>query len=227
MTGGATFQGTARRENRIMNRHHRSAAQASGIAAVLLALLAFAGCGKTEGVLIENERPFVELSAAPSPSDSVEYAVRLNWFGGDNDGVIVRYEYANDPPADGDTTWTATTSSEVTLLYPSKDPRDNPLPPFGSIVPSSDYHTFVIRAIDNEGAVSEPVSRSFTSWTVAPSTRITRPVPNNQQPVSTTPSITIEWQGNDPDGVLSQRPVKYKFKIVPGDVIDRRIRARS
>lgn len=219
MTGGAARQGSARRENRIMNRDFRSAAAA--LACGIAVLVALAGCGKSgDDFLVENIRPLVDLSAAPAPSDSVTYSVRLNWFGSDADGVVTRFEYANDPPADGDTAWVSTTSSEVTILYPSRDPLDNPLPPTGQIIPSSDYHTFVVRAVDNEGAHSAPVSRSFTSFTVAPSTTINTPRPNRQQPVSTTPSVTISWTGNDPDGVLSQRPVKYKYRLVPANDID-------
>lgn len=219
MTGGAPFQGSARGENRIMNRSIRSAAGAflGGLAVVA----ALAGCGKSgQDFMVENIRPLVELSAAPAPGDSVAYSVRLNWHGSDADGVVTAFEYANDPPAEGDTAWVSTTSSEVTILYPSRDPLDNPLPPTGQIIPSSDYHTFVVRAVDNEGARSAPASRSFTSYTVAPSTVINTPRPNRQQPVSTTPSITISWTGNDPDGVLSQRPVKYKFRLVTANDID-------
>lgn len=219
MTGGAAHQVSARGENRIMTRRFWSAAAAFTL--VLAVLAALAGCGKSgEDFVVENIRPEVDLSAAPAASDSVAYAVRLNWFGSDADGVVTMFEYANDPPADGDTAWVSTTASETTILYPSRDPNDTPLPPVGRIIPSSDYHTFVVRAVDNEGARSAPISRSFTSYTVAPSTTINTPRPNNQQAVSTTPSITIRWTGNDPDGVLSQRPVKYKFKIVPASDID-------
>ncbi len=213
MTGGASVQGSARRENRIMNRPFRSAIKA--LAGGLAVLAAFAGCGKSGGdFLVENFRPQVELSAAPAQRDSVSYSVRLNWFGSDADGVVTQFEYANDPSANGDTAWVSTTSSEVTLLYPSRDPLDDPLPPPDRSVASSEYHTFVVRAVDNEGARSAPVSRSFTSFTVAPSTAITTPQPNRQQPVNTTPSVTISWDGADSDGVLSQRPVKYKYRLV-------------
>ncbi len=226
MTGGAAHQVSARGENRIMKLRFRLKAAAFAMGAVALAVLA--GCGKSDpGILVDNVRPEVELSAAPGfPTDTtsvVAYSVRLSWFGSDSDGVVTEFEYAVDPPAEGDTAWVSTAASEISILFPSPDPLKLPpgaLPPPGQSVRSAEYHTFVVRAVDNEGARSAPVSRSFTSFTVAPSTTIVTPRPNNQQPVSTTPSITISWTGTDPDGVLSQRPVKYKFKLVPASDID-------
>jgi hypothetical protein len=191
-------------------------------AVLLLAIAAAAaGCGKSTGPgLVANMRPTVDLSFAPGSSDSVNYSVRINWFGSDADGQVVGFEYAVDPPASptpgNDTVWVSTTASELALFFPSKQPR-RPLAPPGSVVPSSDYHTFVIKAIDNEGARSAPVSRSFTSFTIAPETTIRIPSPTQQLAISTTPSLTISWTGSDSDG--SQGPVKYKFKLVPATTI--------
>jgi len=184
------------------------------ILASLLVLPVLSGCGnKTAGVLVENKRPTLALSNAPIENSVQFYSVHLNWFASDEDGQVVRYIYTTDPPAMGDTVWTSTNSSEVTVFFPSTSPP-NTLPPADSSVVSRDYHTFVIKAIDNQGAQSAPVPRSFTSRTTAPSTLIEVPQPTRQQPISTTPSITISWLGTDPDGVLTQKPVKYKFKLV-------------
>jgi len=193
-------------------------------AALAIVVIALTGCGKSStGTLGLNKRPQIDISAGPIQGTEVFYSVRLNWFASDPDGQVVRYIYTSDPPVQGDTTWIETRSSEVTVFFHSSAPTDSlhpVLPPLGSVIISRNYHTFVVKAIDNEGAASAPKSLSFTSRTTAPSTNITAPQPTHQQPVTTTPSVTISWQGIDPDGVLSQKPVKYKFKIVAADVIN-------
>ncbi len=183
------------------------------VLAPLLLLPVLMGCGHKSGPGPVNLRPQIQISNAPIEGTQTFYSVRVNWFASDPDGRVVRYIYATDPPVMGDTTWVETTSSEITLFFKSPQPND-PLPPRGSIIISRDYHTFVVKAIDNEGAASAPATRSFTSRTTAPSTLITVPQPTDQQPASTLPSITIQWIGTDPDGVISQKPVKYKFKLV-------------
>ena len=181
---------------------------------LLLVLPVLSGCGnKADQLAVPNQRPIIGISNAPIQGTEEFYSIRINWFASDSDGQVTRYIYATDPPVMGDTTWTSTTSSEVTVFFRSPNPND-PLPPLGSVIISRGYHTFVVKAIDNEGAASAPASRSFTSRTTAPSTNISAPRPTHQQPISTTPSVTINWLGTDPDGVLSQKPIKYKFKIV-------------
>ena len=191
------------------------------VAALAIVVIALTGCGKSGlgGTTVLNQRPQIEISAGPIEGTEVFYSVRLNWFASDTDGQVVRYIYASDPPVQGDTTWTETRSSEVTVFFRSPAPTD-PLPELGKVIISRGYHTFVVKAIDNEGAASRPKWLSFNSRTTAPSTNITAPQPTHQQPVSTTPSVTITWLGTDPDGVLSQKPVKYKFRIVAADVIN-------
>ena len=148
----------------------------------LLLLPVLSGCGnKDAGVLIANKIPTIALSNAPIQNGEDFYSVRLNWFASDEDGQVVRYIYSVDPPAGGDTVWTSTTSSEVTVFFPSTTPR-NPLPPADSSVVSRDYHTFVVKAVDNEGAVSAFDYRSFTSKTTAPSTLIEAPRPPRSSP---------------------------------------------
>jgi hypothetical protein len=172
------------------------------------------GCGhKATGVLVQNIHPSIEISNAPIQGTEEFYSVRINWFASDIDGQVTHYIYATDPPVMGDTVWTQTNSSEITVFFRSPAPTD-PLPPLGSVIISRGYHTFVVKAIDNQGAASPPATRSFTSRTTAPSTNIAAPRPTHQQPITTTPSVTISWNGIDPDGVLSQKPIKYKFKLV-------------
>ncbi len=186
------------------------------LALLVIVAAVLSGCGKSAtGLLVAAQRPQVEITFAPIEGDSVSYSVRINWSGSDADGQVVGFQYAIDPPASptpgNDTVWVDTRASEVSLLFPSRRPRQ-PLAPPGRLVPSSDYHTFVIRAIDNDGLRSAPEYQSFTSFTIAPSTRITAPSGTSQLSIRTTPSVTIEWIGTDPDG--TQGPVKYKYRLV-------------
>jgi hypothetical protein len=157
---------------------------------VVLALgivLMASGCGEsTNSILVENQRPQIELSAAPQPMDSVFYAVRMQWFSFDSDGRVTHYVYSVDPPADGDTTWVRIERNEITIFFESRTPED-PLP-ISAPVASSDFHVFVIKAVDNEDMPSPPVFRAFTSYTVAPQSQISSPSPSRLLDASTAPT---------------------------------------
>jgi hypothetical protein len=191
------------------------------IAAGLVVVVMTAGCGSSNTTsLVPNERPQVELSAAPQEPDSsvvparpdsVFYAVRLQWFSWDIDGRVTHHIYAVDPPALGDTSWVRIERNEITLFFESRTPQ-NPLPNRG-LIASSDFHVFVIKAVDNEGMTSPPIFRAFTSYTVAPQTQIDSPSPSRLQEAITAPTVLIEWSGQDPDGVLTQKPILFKFKL--------------
>lgn len=171
------------------------------------------GCEKKiNQVLVPNLRPMIELSVAPQPGDSVSYAIKMEWFTLDEDGRVTHVLYAVDPPASGDTTWVRTELGQVTLFFRSDEPQD-PLPPSG-VVASSRYHVFAIKAVDNEGLSSEPTFRAFTSYTVAPQSQITSPRARRLLETITHPSVTIHWSGTDPDGVTTDQPVHYKYRIV-------------
>ncbi len=190
---------------------------ASAAGLTLLTALFGSGCSKSlDETLTPNEAPTVTLTAAPIDTvGEYFYSVHLNWLGYDRDGKIVYYEYA---VLDGlvtpfrlDTlrTFTSTNRNELTHFFTSTRPKE--IDPRGT--KSTDLHTFVIRAVDNEGARSKLAWRSFTSYTLAPSVRIVSPAPNDIFPPFVTPSVFIQWQGEDPDGQLTKKPVKYKFKL--------------
>jgi hypothetical protein len=186
----------------------------------LLGLLAIAGCGKSsKGAILPDKRPVIDVSSGPITGTDNFYDVKIDWFASDADGQVVKYIYAKDPPVAGDTAWVETRASEVDLFFNSNTPP-NPLPQLGSLITEHGYHTFVVKAIDNEGLASAPRFLSFNSHTTAPSTQIMVPSPTVEVPVITVPSVTIQWVGTDPDGVLTQKPVKYKFKLVKASDIN-------
>ncbi|HYM80252.1 MAG TPA: hypothetical protein VEY91_02445, partial [Candidatus Limnocylindria bacterium] len=187
-----------------------------GAALVLpsLAVLALvAGCSeKTSKMLIPNQPPTVRLTQAPvspAPGDSVYYAYRLNWTGYDPDGRVDYYLYAIDPPSVDrvDSTWVRTERNEEFLFFPATNPDRIST----SLSTASDPHIFAIRAVDNLGAMSAVVSRGFYSYTIAPIVTIVDPPAGGLAIVS--PSVRIVWRGEDPDGVFTQKPLKYKYRL--------------
>src|SRR5262249_47174736 len=127
-------------------------------------------------------------------------------------------------PLEGDTAWTRIDRNETTIFFRSSmpDPGQIQTPFPATPVTSKDFHEFVIKAVDNEGAFSPPTHVDFDSSTVAPVTVIISPSPNRQGPRSTAPSVRIEWRGIDPDregpGVAGP-PRLYKYKLVSQAVI--------
>jgi hypothetical protein len=208
-----------------VSRMKNPARGAEGLLWGTILAVAAAGCTpKPVHLAVENLRPRVELTARPQPGDSVYFKVHLQWNGSDADGRVDYFVYAVDPPLEGDTAWTRIDRNETTIFFRSSVPSPGQIePPFpASQVISKDFHGFVIKAVDNEGAFSAPASVDFDSRTVAPVTVITSPSPNRMGPRSTAPSVRIEWRGTDPDregeGVAGP-PRLYKYKLVSQTVI--------
>jgi len=203
----------------------RNGLLAAGLLVVSLPLLT--GCtAPIEGILAANQRPSLELTQAPVNADGdYFYAYRINWSGYDPDGQVLYYEYAIDPPtqlqasAGQETLWVRTERQEQVFFFRASIPD-----PSGVVADTArDFHVFVIRAVDNSGNPetmrSAPKSRAFYSYTVAPTVQILRPIPSRLLQPLVTPAVRITWQGNDPDGQFTQKPVKYKYKLFrPGDV---------
>ena len=176
-------------------------------------VVASAGCSKSlKTALVPNVPPSVRLTSAPYDTTSrYFYAYKLDWIGNDPDGRVEYFLYAIDPDLSGDTPiqWTKTTKNEQIIFFKatSPDPQD-------STNKAIAFHTFAIRAVDDGGDSSDVVTRAFFSYTVAPQVGITDPRPSHLTVAYVTPSVRITWQGSDPDGQLTQKPVKYKFTLI-------------
>lgn len=188
---------------------HRTAAR---LILGLLLLAAGAGCEKKLRLpRVVNQRPIVTLTQAPSGGATrYWYSYELRWSGFDPDGQVDHFLYCVDPPtrANADTPWVSTTDNRKTLTFSSGDPDS-----LGDKFNPGGFHVFAIKAVDNQGLASLPVSRAFFSFTVAPDVRVTSPQPNSNLRPAAPPSLTISWSGHDPDGVTTNKPVKYKFKM--------------
>ena len=181
-----------------------------------LAALLLLGCTQPIQSLIPNQPPSVRFTLAPisaDPDNPVFYAYRVFWAGDDPDGRVDHFEYAIDP-GPKDTVWVNTPRSEEVLFFSSTTPegiKNDPVPR------ARDYHVLVLRAVDNQGAMSPFRTRAFYSYTVAPTVEIVEPHPNEFIEEKVPPTLTVHWQGTDPDGQINTRPVRYLFRLMPFD----------
>ena len=188
----------------------------TALVALAASLVPTAGCSpKHNPIVPSNQPPVVRITSAPIDTTQRNYyVITVNWIGHDPDGRVDHFIYAIDPPmeAGADTLYTMTTDFTLTRSYacPSPDRQD-------STRRSADFHVFVIKAVDNNGAVSAPVARAFWSFTQAPRVQIVHPRASSLVKYYVTPTTTIRWEGFDDDGVFTQKPVQYKFKMLTSE----------
>ncbi len=181
--------------------------------AAAIALLA--GCSRSHLQLpvVENLRPVAKLTYAPaSATVPTYYACDLYWSGADADGYVDHFLYCLDPPSalGADTPWVATNENRMSYVF-----RCDEVDPPGTPTQPVSYHVFVLKAVDNLGACSEPVVDAFTSFTLAPTVSILQPRAWAGALLWPTlpPASRFEFTGSDPDGRTSTRPVKFKYRL--------------
>jgi len=191
-----------------------SPVRAARACAALLALSAFvallSGCSREAIPLLPNVRPTIEVTQAPvNANQPFFYGYELRWAGYDVDGSIDHFRYAIDPPTQlgAETTWVKTGENRKSFLFHADSVTS------GTDLTAEGYHTIVLEAVDDRGTASAPVSRSLTSFTVAPTVQVVQPPPNQFFPYQSGPSIRVRWVGNDPDGRGTSKPVKYKYRL--------------
>lgn len=190
------------------------------VAPTLLAVLA--GCGGEPDERIRNRAPEVRLSGGPVEGDSVAYTAEFFWVGWDADGVIDHYQYAIDipndllpeldNPDDVGIAWVDTTAFRARFLFTASVPdSENGAP----IERARDDHSFYVRAVDNEGAISAADEVTFTARTVTPRTTITVPGDVAQKDLlAVGRQLNVAWVGEDPDSPEpSRRPAYYEWKL--------------
>lgn len=209
---------------------------------LLAALVVFsggllAGCDSDKGSPPVNILPGVELTATPPAGDTTRYDVEFHWTGWDEDGEVDYFEYYIDPPIEfiqnpttyPDTmTWLPTEaySGRFTFFASAYDTStiDNPPPGKDHEQPQIGlgYHLFAIRAVDDMGGrsiVNDSAWVAFTAATICPRTTISSPPPccaeGTYQGAATEVGtrVTFRWDGTDPDGIFSDKPVTYMYKL--------------
>ncbi len=192
-----------------------------------------------------NQAPETVLSSGPPDSTSAtHYRVQLFWSGTDRDGTISHYDFilVNHPPisdhmgGDDDSTrvvitvpapddprWTGTTATDSTFTTLADTLRREPRPGPGENgddvreAPYERWHTFFVRAVDNEGMPDPtPDYRSFNSRNIAPTVYLTDPIEaGTDEEFEAPPVVIFNWNGEDPvDGSNSIQPVASRFVII-------------
>ena len=193
---------------------------------VLAALVGLGGPGcsrQLKNTLVPNLPPTLRLTHAPIDTTSESfYVYRMNWVGYDPDGRVVRFEYCVDPPTQTGVVipWVSTTRTEETITFTATRPESLPAPDHPRTPRGQGFHVFAVRAVDNLGAVSEPVKRAFYSFGVAPGVQIEDPRPSPLLMRAVPPTVRIRWTGKDfvdPCGYVFADPVRYKYKLYKRD----------
>jgi len=144
------------------------------------------GCSKSDpSGLLNNIPPETQLSFAPAAGDTVCYRVRMNWFGWDPDGEVTHFLTMWDS-----LDWVYTVATDSVFTVSTDDTT-------GGANQSYGYHTFSVKAVDNDGAEDPtPASVSFTAENIFPDTEIIE----GPGEIMSWPFVTFEWEGSDHDG---------------------------
>src|SRR5262245_5112255 len=189
-----------------------------------------------------NMPPETSLSSGPPDStQQTVYKVQLFWSGTDRDGTIDHYDFIlvdhppiqdhiagsprDDPsrvvvtvPEPDDPRWVGTTANDSTFITLADTLRRDAEPDSGETsdtvrrVPFERWHTFFVRAVDNEGMPDPtPDYRSFNSRNIAPLVHLLPPI----KPGAAFPGpivIVFNWEGEDEvgDGTI-KNPVASRW----------------
>jgi hypothetical protein len=173
-----------------------------------LALLQALGCGSDRPTSAVNVPPSVTITGGPAEGADTPYRTELLWFGSDPDGLVDHYLVAVDAGeriGRGDSpSWMRIDASSAEFLFPAttpepRTPSDDPI--------SADWHTFHVKAVDDDGAESLPATRRFRALTREPSVTVTGLDDVYAE------RWELELEGVDPDG-RTGRPVGYQWKLV-------------
>ncbi len=207
----------------------------------LLACLFAAGCSDNELGLDKrrpNLPPQTVLSGGPPDfSSATPYRAHLSWWGSDPDGSIDHFDYILvdhaaavdsltpelvEVPGPNDPRWRSTHATDSVFVTLADTLRRDPRPDDGESPrdvfdhPFERWHTFFVRAVDDEGLFdATPDYLSFNAVNFAPTVRLRPPVRAGVIFESPT-AVFFSWSGEDPlgDGDVTT-PVASRWVIVP------------
>lgn len=201
----------------------------AAVALVIANVCGLAGCKDSAspepGSRVRNLRPGVALLASPPQGDATRFEIDLQWDAWDDDGRVDLFRYCVDPPESpgADSLWQITRSVSMKLTFTGED--------YGGIASArrsgaaeppagEQYHVFVIKAVDDFGALSLPDYIAFNSATLCPKSRIVSPPCLCEWdypqwgPQLVGVRVTFRWEGVDIDGATSDLPAGYLYKLV-------------
>ncbi len=164
------------------------------------------------GEAAPNHLPTVRITGGVlSDSLDTENYVHFYWFGADDDGVILWFEWAVDDTIT-ERAWQRTTRFEETIFTRA-------FQPVAGSTRRSDWHTLFVRSVDDQYARSKPDSRFFNAHTIAPTSKLERPQPVDGARWAAT--LRMTWSGEDLDAVGADRaPEFYEVKHVFNPGVD-------
>ena len=185
----------------------------AGLAVVcaLALIVSAAGCSRSPLSLTgTNEPPQLEIVDARAPSPSAG-SIRVRWSARDPDGRLASIRWTTKRMGGGAARPEARLpASERECLVPVTASR--------SALPAQrEPELLSLWAVDERGARSEPAQLAYFAQNVAPTVAITSPQPSHIFTIEVAPTICVSWNGIDPDGVFTQRPVKYKYILLNGN----------
>jgi len=180
-----------------------------------LSTAGFAGCGRS----VDPDRaPFSSGNFPPTTAivnpvlsgDETTYNLLVSWKGYDEDGTVAGFEVAVDETS----SWRFTTAFDSLFVFRAEQCCvTDTIESDGSTRLDSlayRFHRLFVRALDNEGAEDRsPVAMAFTATNVFPTTLLLRgPSPTGSGQI-TAPTVILEWEGRDPDGVVAG----YRYRL--------------
>ncbi len=187
------------------------------VAALFVALaLVLIGCSKatrsTTG--LPNQAPTVTFGASSVVPFGEAHRHALSWTGHDPDGVVRHYLVAHDPKNVDviDESWVV--QREATRVLTTRSRRAAPMTLTGQ-TPERDFEVIAVRAVDDRGLAGPPSWRAVFGDSIAPTVQITSPPPSEFLAAQVPSTVTVRFEGNDPDG-HPDRPASYRWTLIEG-----------
>ena len=189
----------------------RRRARAGGIvrSVAIALLLVLPGCSRhLGGSFVPNVPPELEILDAradrTNPTD-----VRVRWAARDPDGSVARSCWTMVQMGPGQAAGEVTSTRAEECVLARRAPALARVA--GTARPEPDL--FTVWAVDNRGTESKRATVAMFANNIAPTVYISCPVPSELVRSLTPCNFSISWIGNDPDGVHTTRPLKYKYKL--------------
>lgn len=183
------------------------------VAALVLAaaVVALAGCSRQlASTLLPNSPP--ELEVLETRADRTDpTAVRVRWAARDADGSVARTCWTLEPlrAHDGRPAVLSTRGEECLI------PRGVSAATRAATGLRPEPERLTLWAVDDRGAESERTKITLWGTNIAPFVILTCPTPSPLISTTVAPTAGFTWTGIDPDGWFTQKPVKYRYRLVP------------